>query len=308
MRKFITKTIYISLPIIVIAIIMEILLRNMPNDYLFKKKYLDEYSSEIETLILGSSHSLYGFNPEYFTSKTFNASYISQTLNFDYDIFHKYQYEFKNLKTIVLPISYFSLWENLRNGPESWRVKNYILYLDLHSKLIIDHSEILSNRVNINLKRLVLFYIFGKSNIICSKLGWGTNYKSEYAHDLIETGKNRAYGNTYDINSDEFQNIFNDNKLILNLFIKECKERNIRLLLLNPPAFKTFRNNLDTNQLKITIETSEEFASEYDNCLYLNLIDDSNFIAEDFYDADHLSETGAEKLSKLINEKINNWK
>ena len=73
MRKFITKTIYISLPIIVIAIIMEILLRNIPNDYLFKKKYLDEYSSEIETLILGSSHSLYGFNPEYFTSKTFQV-------------------------------------------------------------------------------------------------------------------------------------------------------------------------------------------------------------------------------------------
>ncbi|WP_157814093.1 hypothetical protein [Olleya sp. Bg11-27] len=285
---------------------MEIFLRNIPNDYLFKKKYLDEHSSEIETLILGSSHSLYGFNPEYFTSKTFNASYISQTLNFDYEIFHKYK--FKNLKTIVLPISYFSLWENLRNGPESWRVKNYILYLDLHSKLIIDHSEILSNRLNINLERLVLFYIFGKQNIISSKLGWGTNFKSEYAHDLIQTGKNRAYANTYDINSDEFQNIFNDNKLILNLFINECKDRNIRLLLLNPPAFKTFRNNLNANQLKITIETSEEFASEYDNCLYLNLIDDSNFIAEDFYDADHLSEIGAEKLSKLINKKINNWK
>lgn len=285
---------------------MEILLRNIPNDYLLKKKYLDECSPEIETLILGSSHSLYGFNPEYFTSKTFNASYVSQTLNFDYDIFNKY--EFKNLKTIVLPISYFSLWENLRIGSESWRVKNYVLYLNLDSKLIVDHSEILSNRFNINLKRIALFYIFGKSNAICSQLGWGTNFKSEYARDLIETGKNRAYGNTYDVNSDKFQKTYNNNKLILNSLIKKCKEQKIRLLLLNPPAFKTFRANLNTNQLQITVETSEEFASEHNNCLYLNLIDNSNFIAEDFYDADHLSEIGAKKLSKLINKKINNWK
>ena len=306
MRKFIAKTTYISIPIIVIAVIMEILLRNIPNDYSNKKKYLDDHSSQIETLILGSSHSLYGFNPEYFTSRTFNASYVSQTLNFDYDIFHHYQFE--SLKTIVLPISYFSLWENLRNGPESWRVKNYIVYLDLDSKLMADHSEVLSNRVNINLKRLALYYIFGETNVICSQLGWGTNFKSEYARDLIETGKNRANKNTYDINSVKFQNIFNDNKQLLNIFIKECEKRNIRLLLLNPPAFKTFRNNLKTKQLQITVETSEEFASAYDNCKYLNLIDHSNFIAEDFYDADHLSEMGAKKLSKLINEKINNWK
>lgn len=47
-----------------------------------------------------------------------------------------------------------------------------------------------------------------------------------------------------------------------------------------------------------------ELASSHNNCDYYNLIDDSNFIEKDFYDADHLSEIGAKKLSKLISSKI----
>ena len=67
MRQFILRTLMISLPIVVIAILIEILLRNVPNDYQEKKEYLDKHASEVETLILGSSHSFYGINPSYFT-------------------------------------------------------------------------------------------------------------------------------------------------------------------------------------------------------------------------------------------------
>lgn len=35
----------------------------------------------------------------------------------------------------------------------------------------------------------------------------------------------------------------------------------------------------------------------YENCTYVNMINDSTFIAKDFFDADHLSEIGAKKLS-----------
>ena len=89
MNKFITKLIIFCLPILLGTLVLEVLLRNIPNDYSQKKEYLDENSSEIETLILGSSHSFYGLNPKYFSSKTFNASHISQSLNYDYKIINK---------------------------------------------------------------------------------------------------------------------------------------------------------------------------------------------------------------------------
>lgn len=310
MKRFVIKTIYISLPILLVGILMEILLRNTPNDYLFKKQYLDNHSSEIETLILGSSHSFYGFNPEYFSSNTFNASHISQSLNYDYEILKKYQDQFKNLKTIILPISYFTLFSKLEAGSESWRVKNYVLYYGLNSsESLTDFSEVLSNRININIKRLVSYYVLGNSTISCTILGWGTNYNSQNARNLVETGQTAAKRHTKDdLNSDKTQVIFKDNMLILSSIIGWCKENNVKILLLTPPAFETYRQNLNQEQLKITINTTSDICSRNENCIYENLLSDTNFVALDFFDADHLSEIGAKKLSELINEKISKWK
>jgi len=310
MKRFVIKTIYISLPILVVAILMEILLRNTPNDYLFKKQYLDKHSSEIEILILGSSHSFYGFNPEYFSSNTFNASHISQSLNYDFEILKKYQDQFKNLKTIILPISYFTLFGKLEAGSESWRVKNYIIYYDLNSsKSLIDYSEVLSNRINVNIKRIASYYVLGNSTISCTDLGWGMSYNSKNARDLAETGKTASKRHTReDINSDKYQQIFQENIFILESIIQWSNKNNVKILLLTPPAFKTYRQNLNQEQLKITINTTSDICSKYDNCIYDNLLSDTNFVATDFYDADHLSEIGAKKLSVLINERINKWK
>src|SRR5690554_2313910 len=281
MKRFVIKTIYISLPILVVAILMEILLRNTPNDYLFKKQYLDKHSSEIDTLILGSSHSFYGFNPEYFSSNTFNASHISQSLNYDFEILKKYQDQFKNLKTIILPISYFTLFGKLEAGSESWRVKNYIIYYDLNtSKSLINYSEVLSNRINVNIKRIASYYVLSNSTIYCTDLGWGTRYNSKNARDLAETGKTAAKRHTRDdINSDKYQEIFNDNILILNSIIEWCNKKNVNVLLLTPPAFETYRQNLNQEQLKITINTTSEICSRHENCIYENLLSDTNFVA-----------------------------
>ena len=54
MKEFLLKILGISLSFLVIAIIMEILIRDIPNDYQLKKEYLNNHANEIETLILGS--------------------------------------------------------------------------------------------------------------------------------------------------------------------------------------------------------------------------------------------------------------
>lgn len=312
MRKFIIKTAFFLLPIFVLALSMEILLRNIPNDYSYKKEYLDKHSNEIETLILGSSHSFRGLNPNFFSKIAFNAAYVSQSLNYDYEIFKKYQDNLHNLKTLILPISYFTLYGKLESGVESWRVKNYVIYYGMNtSNSFFDYSEVFSNQPKVNIKRFYNYYIIKNNHdqyISCSKLGWGAVNKSQNPQDLFETGKTAAKRHTKeDVTSDFNKNIFKNNKQILNSIIKWCKKQNIKVLLLTPPAYKTYRQNINHEQYDITIKAANEIASQYDNCIYVNLFDDSNFVEKDFYDADHLSEIGAEKLSKLIDKKINEW-
>lgn len=310
MKKFIIKINVFLIPILFIGLFSEVLLRNIPNDYLYKKKYLDNSCSKIETLILGSSHSFRGLNPEFFSSNSFNASYVSQSLNYDYRIFKKYENNLVNLKTIILPISYFTLYGKLENGIESWRIKNYVIYYGMNvSNSITDYSEILSNLPKINLKRLNLFYRSGKSDLTCSKLGWGTIFKAEDAKNLTETGISAAKRHTKgNLHSEQNQSIFNENKLILYSFIKWGKDHNVKIIFFTPPAYETYRNNISLEQLNITIETISKITKEHDNCMYLNLFSDSSFTAEDFYDGDHLSTIGSKKLSILIDKKINEWK
>ena len=73
----------------IFSILLELLIRNIPNDYKLKKSYLDENSNKIENIFLGSSHTYYGIRPEIIIGNSFNASHISQGIYCDYRILKK---------------------------------------------------------------------------------------------------------------------------------------------------------------------------------------------------------------------------
>jgi hypothetical protein len=298
MKTYIKNLLFFILPVLFLALVCEVLLRLIPNDYELKRDYLDKNSDKIEVLILGSSHSFFGLNPVYFSNNCFNASYVSQTFDYDLEIFKKYDNKLSRLTTVILPISYFSFLEKLNEGPESWRTKNYTLYYKFHSsKSFKDYSEILSSRLGIILKRISSYYIKGENPMSSSSLGWGNVYNSKDARDLVESGKYAARMHTYP----DFH-LYPENLSALESIIRLCKKRNARLILFLPPAYETYRVNLSRAQLNLTIQKSADIAKSYDNCIYLNLLADTTFKATDFYDADHLNEIGAKKLSLLINE------
>lgn len=298
------------MPVLISAILLEIVLRQIPNDYSYKKNYLDTHADEIETLILGSSHSYYGIDPVYFSDNTFNAAHVSQSLTYDYEILKRYDEKLVSLKTVVIPISYFTLWSKLSNGTESWRIKNYIIYYGITNEedSLKFHFEISSNSLITNIVRLKS-YLQGINNITCSKQGWGTSYSSKNAQNLEKTGKTASIRHTRNsIYSFENKKLFADNGLFLDSIINICHKHNAKVLLFTPPAYKTYREHLNEKQLNAMIKTANKVANSYSNCTYTNLMTDSTFISADYYDADHLSEIGAKKLSILIDRYIENTK
>ena len=97
---------------------------------------------------------------------------------------------------------------------------------------------------------------------------------------------------------------FFNRSVVINLFSEFCKQRNIKLIFLTTPTYSTYRENLNANQLKKTFETINEFVNTHSNCYYFNWFEDKTFVAEDFFDADHLSDIGAKKLSKKLSQQI----
>ncbi len=298
MRKFLFHLSKIILPISFFFLVLEIAIRKIPNDYQLKKEYLDQNATEINTLILGSSHTFYGLNPDYFSKKTFNAAYVSQSLDLDFQLLNSYQSKLKNLKTVIIPISYFSLFETLETDVEKWRIKNYVIYYGFENKYqFTDNFESLDNHIALNIKKMIKHYVLDKPYLTASHLGWGTNFNSKNKKTLngAFTAKKHTAKNF---------DLYDENVKSLQKIIALCTKKNINIVFITTPTHSSYHQNLNAIQLEKTTETISELVQNSTNCIYLNYLKSEKFTNEDFYDADHLNEIGAKKLSLLLDKLV----
>ncbi len=299
MKKFLTKTIIILLPIILVWIVTETILKQIPNNYKYKSTYLNENIKDIQILILGSSHSFYGVNPTYFTYKAFNSANVSQTFDYDYKIFNKYKGNYEELKAIVIPISYFSLWSRLHKGIEKWRCFYYLDSYGFYEHINLK-NYFFTGTIKEKKQRIEKFLIKNQDDINCDTLGFGHNNTVE--NNFIATGKETSLRHTYNLK--KRKDIYLENIKYLNSMIEWCDNHNITVLLFTPPAYISYRKHLNKEQLNKTIKTGNNLSQKYKNCIYINYITDSTFTKKYFQDADHLNELGAEKLTKQLNSLI----
>ncbi|TDG37691.1 hypothetical protein EZJ43_00940 [Pedobacter changchengzhani] len=300
MNTFVKKLTIFVLPILFLAICGEYLVRRIPNDYSQKQTYLDNHADDINVLFLGNSHIYYGINPEYIRNKSYNAAYISQSIDYDLAILELYKDHWKELKYIIIPIDYFSLDSKLGTSVEAWRVKNYTIYynIDIDQKSVKNNSEMLSSNLKINSEKLNNFYLKKESAITSNKFGWGTSYNSGKNKDLDRTGMTAALRHT--VKDDDTHK---NNLRILKNIIQFGKQRNIKIILITCPTYKTYYDNLNLNQLHNTITAVTDIAKK-NNVDYYNWLKDKSFDKSDFYDADHLNEIGAKKLTMKIDSLI----
>ena len=302
MSRFLKRSCFFMFPLLIAGILIEVLTRNIPNDYLYKREYLDKHAADIEVLFLGSSHAYRDINPVYISANSFNASYVSQSLYYDYRILERYRDSWSHLRYIAIPVSYFSLFYSLEDSPESWRVKNYSIYYSMWTTYNIeDYSELLSNRLDINLSRIDEYYLAGQCNITSSELGWGGIDASDINSDLAEKGKAAAQRHT--VEDDLY---FDVNIEILHSFISFAEEHNVQIVFYTPPAFETYIENLNEEQLMKTVFTMQALDNHYANVHYVNFLDSDLFERGDYFDADHLNENGARKLTLELAKIVDN--
>jgi len=301
MGKFIKKIILFLMPIFIFCIIAEILLRGIPNDYKIKAEYLEKNSSEIEVLVLGNSQSFYGIIPELFDLTCYNSAYNGQSLDIDYLILNKHIDKISELKYLIIPISYLSLYYNMfqnKNG--------YMLKYNIYSKLDIPNglfysSEILNNSLSDNLEKLFNYYHLGIYDNITSPTGFIKNMpdfpewkKKELATDIVK-GRNKK----------NKMECFEYNIKILENIIKLLESKNVKIIFFTPPVPENYYNGVLISQYELMEKTLNQFAELYQNCIYINLFKSDNFGYDDFYDGQHLNSSGAEKLTKKIIEIMN---
>ncbi len=253
---------------------------------------------------MGSSHTFYGVDPALFESKGFNLSHISQSVDWDYELLKKYESRWKNLKRVYVPIDYFTLFSRISTGPDPWRTKNYSIYYGFFQfDSVSGNSEILSLHLKSNLLRLFSHYVKKKSERSCTDLGFA-KVKRKQA-DLEKTGIAAAKRHKKEKTKTLFgedEVLVVENALVVENIAKLMASEEVEVIFYTSPAFETYTSRLDAEQLELTRGTMTSLVEKYPNTRFVEFMNSPEFRSEDFRDADHLNQKGAEKFTLMLRD------
>lgn len=304
MKRFLFQIIvYFVLPLGLFFCISEYCLRQVPNDYKYKNDWLTKNAQKIEVYVLGSSHTYFGIEPSQFHLFTFNGAHTSQDLEYDHFLLEKFEQKMDSLKWVILPISYSSLFSaGIDSGQEKWRVKNYTIYYDCPYHRFEPQFALECYDYHF-MSKLWSVIFSNEAYVYCNELGRGLKYARENRDEngWKESGLIAAKRHT--ITQIKEENI-NKNITFVNDIISICRKHNACLLLLTTPTYHTYQEKLNQEQLARMTQICDSISSVHEDVIYDNWLNHTDFTEDDFYDADHLNEYGANKLSVLLDSVI----
>lgn len=292
--------------LIIILFTSEIILRRIPNDYQYKANYLKENGNKIETLILGSSHTFTGLNPNLFTDKAFNVAHSAQSLDLDYKIFELNKNYLPNLKTIIIPISYFSFTSELDNFSEK-KLKYYTIYwkVDTDYSNLNKNFEIFSEPIEVNYNRVKNYIVKNSDDITIDKKGYIKNRYEPKWNDSVYA-KKTYQKHRFNLVSSNVQQTIEKHYKYLEQLIKEAKSKNIKVILISTPTTDLYKNYALKTPQYYNLTRNVKRLSKYSNVIVLDYFTNNlDFKLVDFKNSDHLNAKGADKLTLKVDSVLN---
>lgn len=295
MRRFLINILIFSAIVIVLAAVGEIVVRNLPSSYATKDAALRSRGDRVATLILGTSHTYYGLNPDEMGDSVFNLANVSQTPEYDLALLRRYAPYMPSLRRIIMPVSYFTYRDPiLEEGPESNLAVRYKtrMHLPLHSDLSLYNLELSDfDGFTGRLANLVLRQPYNR----CSPSGFGLGYDlSARAAGWMEQGSEHAARHTLS-NPGRPAQVLETQREIL----REARDRGIEVVLVTTPAHRSYTDRLDPAQEAEMRANIDSLVAEFGVACH-DFLRDPRFTDADFYDPDHLNTDGARRLSRLM--------
>ena len=260
---------------------------------------------EIEIGNLGTSHGFYALNYEDVDEVAFNFALPAQRIHYDLKLFEKYLENFKEDSTLILPISYISLYLGYDN--DNFEEFNKVYYKLLPARDIVKFNVDDYTRFGL------LPILTAESNI---KYIFEEEYKEppkdyyNYTIDLdamIEDGINTS--NRHKVFIEEGEKNLEDFIGILEDIIVLAQKNNIDPVLVAPPYTKYYNEHFSKDFREDFYGILQEMAGKYDLSFY-DYSEDPRFYEESkyFFDASHLNYTGGKYFTDILLKDIKNDK
>ncbi len=301
MKKFLKNILWFSLLLLAGGVLLELFFRIVPNNYSVKDKIIRQNYDTAEILLLGNSHSFYGFNPDIFSRPAINLANISQGLYFDELLLEKHLDSCTKAGTVVITIDYFTLGQTQSRGKDGWRKYAYRIFMGLDIPTIKPYnvkgySIVLATDMDIT-RRAMKDFIKNGTLAECNTKGWA----AKAGNDRLLSTPNAARKLV-----DKYKNTttdFTQNLARVERIIKNCRSRGADVILVTMPVMDYYAQYADKEKVEKIVHSCTGLAQS-PGVYYLNLFNDKRFTHDDFYDADHLNTGGAAKCSVLLSNYI----
>lgn len=247
MRKFLRQIFLYALPILVVAIVLEIVAEAIPNSYTYKRQYIEQHGGEVKTLILGSSNAYDGINPSVMPD-AFNLANSSQTLEDDYRLLAKYIDSMDSLQTVIIGLGYHSLGAT----SEEHRRTYYTIYMDLYPRWPISKYSFEVCNPEMLVKKIIK-YAVSRDVTRCDSLGQRVGHTLEAAQSgaewwnkdvdaLVENDK-------LDIINHKFE--ISNNICYLHAIVDLCSVHGVRPVIVQMPVMEEYKKRLPVEQVML---------------------------------------------------------
>lgn len=309
MKKFLINTAAVCGLVLLMFVGVEFLLLTQTNIYSYKRQYVENHINEIEILFLGNSHIEEAVKPELVGKNAFNMAISGRPRQYDIELAKRYIPNMTNLKALIMPLDYTNFYlgrDEINPGEQKKANPNFVRgekcmyskYMGIRLDEFYYWSEILNSRTDFMMR----FFRNEERNRGCEINGYVPldikkrifNWQNRAMPKLIDTSK--------PVNTDKFNELKNWYLTLAEL----TKNRNARLILLGTPMYETYQKDLNPKVLEEISTFIEMLKKDYQNVEYYDFTFDKDFLPEDFNDASHLTDSGAEKFSKKLKEIVEN--
>lgn len=293
MRRFVVKCLIMLLPVLLTLAAAEAYMRSVPNLYDYKNRYMLANRNRVETLILGNSFSLEGINPN-MLRHAFNLANSSQALEHDAYLLEHYA-PYQRLKTVILPLGGNLYVEQLERIPSlSHRASYYQIYMDYPKHGVLSEYGFEISNLNVCRQRIHAYRELRRQgrSLACDSLGFGPERLAD------KTATWQTDGLAPALEAEKVDSISRANMPYLERIADFCRARDVRLIVVVIPQWRR-QAPVKAYELEAVNRAARTLVERY-NIEYRNYLSDSRFTADDFFDARHLSDRGADKFTAIL--------
>lgn len=299
MKRFYVAILLFVFPILVLMGGTEWYVRSLPNIYKDKYDWMEHHAEEVETLVLGNSFTAHGVKPASLPGISYNLAIEGRTYAYDHFLFFHWIGKCANLKLVILPVSYDGFYRTSVGGIGEKMQELYDrIYMDSPFH-VYDMSYNIESLYYKPLQKKIRDYLCGES-INWDDDGWVAlplsrktpNWNADYINRAsARKSTYRTYGNA----ADNFQYVSE--------IAHYCLNHSIQMVLVSTPYTKEYNQYLDERQISYTRHLVDKLQNQF-GAKYYDYREDVRFHDDDFFDQSHMSEVGAEKLTKILMEDI----